>query len=109
MADVGDLQRQRRRPVHELQRLAEAVEMYGRAQRRMTLDQCTHSRFQLRQVERHAQVIAEDVVIDGGLGMVLAMEDHPRLQRAQRIRVNDILRHARAVVGRDEGKGLRRA
>src|SRR5215831_10956470 len=43
-------------------------------------------------IESHLDRIPEDIVIDGGVGAVFGMEQHPRLQPTQRIGILHILR-----------------
>ena len=100
VVEVLDGDRDVGRTVHELQRLAEAGQVEGRAQDRVPHGEPPRGRFQPVAQERGADLDAADV--DDVVGAVLAVEDEPLLEPRQWIGVLQVRGQALPVLGRDE-------
>ncbi|VWC48031.1 hypothetical protein BLA15945_07635 [Burkholderia lata] len=96
-SEIGDRQRNARRIEHELQRHAEPLHPQRGAQRRMAGRQPVERVREAGFVVRIRDLVADHVVVQARALVAQAVIEHPQLQAAERIRVDDAGRQPRAV------------
>ncbi|VWC45302.1 hypothetical protein BAR24066_07312 [Burkholderia arboris] len=96
-SQIGDRQRNARRVEHELQRHAEPLRPQRGTQRRMTRRQPVQRAHEAGFVVRIGDLVADHVVVQARTLVPQAVIEHPQLQAAERIRVDDARRQPCAV------------
>ncbi len=107
--EVDEGERRPHPPVDELQGLARTVEVERGAEQRVAVHHRLHRTGESAHAERRPQAEAVLVVVDGGAGGELAVEEHAGLEADQRVGVLEAGGQPCAVRGGHqlEGRGLR--
>src|SRR5581483_5412928 len=106
LLQIRDLQRNLDVCIDQLQWLAKGVDIKRCAHSRMAVYKTLYGSFQQLVIERHLKMIASDIKIDRNLWMILAMEEHPCLERRERIGIFYIVRQPLPVVKGKQTKGF---